>query len=91
MRSLNFEFLRPHEPLLVKLGAAAERYCFEDPNVSLFKLRQFGELLAQMVRVSVPAESNQNALLRELSARGVIRGNVERLFHEIRRRERGAF
>jgi type I restriction enzyme, R subunit len=48
MRSLNFEFLRPHEPLLVKLGAAAERYCFEDPNVSLFKLRQFGELLAQM-------------------------------------------
>jgi type I restriction enzyme, R subunit len=89
MQSLNFEFLRPHEPLLVKLGAAAERYCFEDPNVSLFKLRQFGELLAQMVaqmvRVSLPTESNQNALLRELSARGVIRGDVERLFHEIRR------
>jgi type I restriction enzyme, R subunit len=89
MRSLNFEFLQTHAPLLVKLGTAAERYCFDDPNVSLYKLRQFGELLAQMtaqmVGVPLPSDRNQNTLLRDLAARGVIRGDVDRLFHEIRR------
>jgi hypothetical protein len=45
MRSLNFEFLSSHEPLLLKLGTAAERYCFDDPNVSLYKLRQAQQLV----------------------------------------------
>jgi type I restriction enzyme, R subunit len=89
MRSLNFEFLKTHEPLLAQLGAAAERYCFEDPNVSLYKLRQFGELLAQMtagsVGLSVPRDANQMTLLRDLESRGAIRGDVQRLFHEIRK------
>jgi type I restriction enzyme, R subunit len=89
MRSLNFEFLQTHEPLLVKLGAAAERYCFDDPNVSLYKLRQFGELLAQMaaqmVDVPLSNDRNQNTLLRDLAAKGVIRGDVDRLFHAVRK------
>jgi type I restriction enzyme, R subunit len=70
MRSLNFEFLKPHEPLLAQLGAAAERYCFEDPNVSLYKLRQFGELLAQMaarrVGLSVSSDANQMTLAKSI-------------------------
>ncbi len=89
MRSLNFEFLSSHEPLLLKLGTAAERYCFNDPNVSLYKLRQFGEMLAQVVarrmRVEVPPDGNQMTLLRSLADRGVIRGDVDRLFHELRK------
>jgi type I restriction enzyme, R subunit len=89
MRSLNFEFLKSHEPMLTQLGAAAERYCFEDPNVSLYKLRQFGELLAQLAASSlgltVTRDANQLSLLRDLESRGAIRGDVQRLFHEIRR------
>ena len=87
MRSLNFEFISSHEPLLLKLGTAAERYCFEDPNVSLYKLRQFGEVLAQVVarRVRVVGPNDQVGLLRSLADRGVIRGDVDRLFHEIRK------
>jgi type I restriction enzyme, R subunit len=57
--------------------------------VSLYKLRQFGELLAQMtaglVGLEMTREHNQSALLRQLADRGVIRGDVERLFQEIRR------
>jgi type I restriction enzyme, R subunit len=87
MRSLNFEFLKSHEPMLLKLGKAAERYCFEDPNVSLYKLRQFGEVLAQVVarRLRVEVPNDQVGLLRSLCERGVIRGDVDRLFHEIRK------
>ena len=88
MRSLNFEFLQTYEPQLVKFGAAAERNCFEDPNVSIYKLRQFGELLAQMTAGSmgmfVPSKAHQFTLLQDLESRGVIRGDVQRLFHEIR-------
>jgi hypothetical protein len=45
----NFAFLEPHDPQLVRLGMLAERYFPDDPNTSLLKLRQFGELLAQLV------------------------------------------
>ena len=48
MISANFDFLKVHEPQLVRLGAQAERYFGDDPNTCLIKLRQFGELLAQL-------------------------------------------
>ncbi len=87
MRSLNFEFLKSDEPLLHKLGTAAERYCFDDPNVSLYKLRQFGEMLAQVLakRARLEVPTDQHGVLRSLSDRGIIRGDVDRLFHELRK------
>jgi type I restriction enzyme R subunit len=42
-------FLHVHAPLLVSLGAQAERYFADDPVTCLMKLRQLGELLAQRV------------------------------------------
>ncbi|MGA2636197.1 hypothetical protein [Methylocella sp.] len=45
----NFTFLKPHDDQLVRLGALAERYFHDDPNTCLIKLRQFGELLAQVL------------------------------------------
>jgi hypothetical protein len=45
----NFGFLQVHDPQLAWLGALAERYFHDDPNTCLLKLRQFGELLAQLV------------------------------------------
>jgi type I restriction enzyme R subunit len=47
LNSSNFHFLHVHDPLLVSLGAQAERYFAEDPVTCLMKLRQLGELMAQ--------------------------------------------
>ena len=47
--STNFDFLAVHDAQLVRLAALAERYFVDDPNTTLIKLRQFGELLAQQV------------------------------------------
>jgi len=45
----NFSFLKVHDEQLVRFGMLAERYFPDDPNTSLLKLRQFGEVLAQLV------------------------------------------
>src|SRR3954471_22533777 len=37
----NFDFLRAHDPTLVRLGGLAERYFRDDPATALVKLRQF--------------------------------------------------
>jgi type I restriction enzyme, R subunit len=86
--SPNFSFLNPHDPQLVRLGAIAERYFKEDPVTCLMKLRQFGELLAQLVAAKVgmyaDADEPQLKLLNRLSYNNLIPGEAERLFHEIR-------
>jgi type I restriction enzyme R subunit len=46
--SANFDFLGKHDAQLVRLGVLAERYFKDDPNTCLIKLRQFGEVLAQL-------------------------------------------
>ena len=46
--SPNFDFLGVHGAQLVQLAALAERYFKDDPNTCLIKLRQFGEVLAQL-------------------------------------------
>lgn len=47
LTSRNFEFLRGYDPLLVEYALRAELYVYSDPNASLFKSRQFGELIAK--------------------------------------------
>lgn len=87
--SPNFAFLDAHDPQLVRLGALAEQYFASDPNTCLIKLRQFGELLAQLaaakVGLYVGSDERQIDLLRRLRDRGVLKGEVDRLFHELRR------
>lgn len=87
--SPNFEFLKAHDPQLVRLGSLAERYFVDDPNTCLIKLRQFGEVLAQLTAAKVgmyadPTEK-QVDLLRRLRDRGVLKGEIDRLFHELRK------
>lgn len=87
--SFNFAFLAVHDPQLVRLGALAEQYFTSDPNTCLIKLRQFGELLAQLVAAEVglyvSPDERQIDLLRRLKDRGLLKGDVDRLFHELRR------
>jgi type I restriction enzyme, R subunit len=87
--SPNFEFLKIHDPQLVRLGSLAERYFADDPNTCLIKLRQFGEVLAQLTAAKVglyaDPEEKQIELLRRLRDRGILKGETERLFHELRK------
>ena len=87
--SPNFAFLKVHNPQLVQLGALAEKYFADDPNTCLIKLRQFGEVLAQLTAANVGLYTNpdekQVELLRRLRDRGVLKGDVDRLFHELRK------
>jgi type I restriction enzyme R subunit len=85
--SANFGFLLPHEQLLVLYGAGAEAAIFTDPNVALFKARQFGEVLATDLvrRGRVRVEGDRQAdRLRALDREGFLHGDVERAFDHIR-------
>ena len=87
--SPNFRHLVARVPLLALHGAKAERSVFEDPIAALFRLRQFGEVLAQQAAASiglfVSAEETQLDLLRRLKDARVIDFEVGDLFHALRK------
>lgn len=86
--SANFGFLKAHDAQLVRLGALAERYFRDDPNTCLLKLRQFGEVLAQLVAARAGlfenAQEPQADLLRRLKLERVLPPDAADLFHHIR-------
>ncbi len=88
--SANFAHLRFYDEQLFRLGSLAERYFPDDPNTSLLKLRQLGELLAQQVAsrfgVELRQEETQQQLLRRLECDGVLEREVAELFHGLRRK-----
>ena len=88
IQSGNFGFLKAHDPQLVRLGALAERYFHDDPNTCLIKLRQFGELLAQIIAAKAglytAQEESQSDLLRRLRFDRIIPSEVADLFHSLR-------
>ncbi|MBF0394995.1 MAG: DEAD/DEAH box helicase family protein, partial [Alphaproteobacteria bacterium] len=87
--SANFGFLAPHDGQLDRLGALAERFFSEDASTSILKIRQFGEVLAQLTAARLgmwgSPEENQNDLLRRLRDRGALSREVLDLFHLIRK------
>ena len=86
--SANFDFLGKHDAQLVRLGALAERYFKEDPNTCLIKLRQFGEVLAQLTAAKAgllaSPEEPQADLLRRLKFERIVPREVGELFHQLR-------
>jgi type I restriction enzyme R subunit len=88
VRSPNFEFLAAYDEQFVRLAALAERYFRDDPNTSLLKLRQFGELLAQETAARVglftSPDEPQSDLLRRLKAERAVPPPALELFHQIR-------
>ena len=86
--SANFDFLGKHDAQLVRLGALAERYFKDDPNTCLIKLRQFGEVLAQLTAAKAglfsSPEEQQTELLRRLKFERVLPEQPADLFHQIR-------
>jgi type I restriction enzyme R subunit len=83
-----FPLLEPHDVQLVRLGALAERYFHDDPNTCLIKLRQFGELLAQLIAAKTgfyeTGDESQADLLRRLRFERVLPPQVADLFHSPR-------
>ena len=87
--SPNFAFLKAHDLQLVRLCTQAEQYFANDPVTCLMKLRQFGELLAQLVAAKAglyeePGE-NQLKLLQRLDRERAISGEALDLFHHLRK------
>jgi type I site-specific restriction endonuclease len=89
LQSPNFAFLEVHELQLVRLGTLAEQYFAPDPVTCLMKLRQFGELLAQLVAANAglyksDTDESQIKLLNRLRDEGFLPGRINQLFHELR-------
>lgn len=87
--SPNFAYLAHHDARLVALATQAEEHFAGDPAVTLFKLRQFGEVLAQRAASKVglftgPEEAQQQ-LIDRLFDRSVIGATQRTLFHDLRR------
>jgi type I restriction enzyme R subunit len=87
-KSANFNFLANRYPDLERIGALCERYFSDDPIVALMTLRQFGELLAQMVAARsgllTDAREQQADILRRLRVEANYPPSVLDLFHQIR-------
>ena len=89
LASPNFAFLAKHDALLVKYGAQAERYVFEDPNTAIIKLRQFSEVLAKHAAAQtglyLSTEDSFADVLSRLQECGVLSSEVSQLFHALRK------
>jgi type I restriction enzyme R subunit len=87
--SPNFAYLAYHDARLVALATQAEQHFASDPIVTLFKLRQFGEVLAQRaaakVGLFVDPHEGQQQLIDRLSNGGAIGATQRTLFHDLRR------
>ncbi len=85
----NFDFLKQHDALLVRLAQTAETCFVPDPNTTLVKMRQLGEELAKTIASRVGVESGseikQVDLLKELDYTLKLDKQVKDAFHTLRK------
>ncbi len=83
-----YKFLKKYDPELYKLLVFAEGYPANDPQASLIRLRQFGELLARLwaskLNVFTEVEESYSDLLKHLQDRGKIPVKICNEFHQLR-------
>jgi type I restriction enzyme R subunit len=87
--TINFQFLADHDPQLVQLAALAERYFRDDPTTTIFKLRQFAELLSKSIAARhalyVGEREAFEDTLRRLSFERIIPKEAADVFHALRK------
>ena len=87
--SSNFAFLAAHDGQLVRYGEEAERYVTDSANTCLLKLRQFAELLAQLIAAKTGCYQECNEpfalLLNRLCDSGVLPPRETLVFHSLRK------
>jgi len=78
--SSNFGFLAKRYPQLERIGALSERYFSDDPIVPLITIRQFGELLAQLVaaRSGLFTIGSAIAGIERIASRNNVRNDMTR-------------
>lgn len=88
LRSPNFGFLAPLEPLLVIDGVAAESYVYTDPDAAMVIARRFTETLAKELvartRTRVTSGTQQDRI-RTLAEAGVLVPDIRDAFDRVRR------
>jgi tetratricopeptide (TPR) repeat protein len=86
--SSNFSFLETYSSQLANIGTLAEQYYESDSVTCLIKLRQFGELLTQIVldrlQIIYTSEESQHELLRKLNASGYFSRQIYQKFQDLR-------
>lgn len=84
----NFDFLQEHDLLFYQLANNAERAFISDPNTTLIKLRQFGEVVAQDLAsrscIIFDEYTTQKDLLYKLSREIRLSTDIRNLFHTLR-------
>lgn len=84
----NFDFLQEYDALFLQLASAAERAFASDPNITLIKLRQLGEALAQDLAarcgIGFDDKTTQADLLFKLNREIRLDPNISELFHTLR-------
>ncbi len=85
----NFAFLQSHDARLATLGGLAERYFAGDPPTSLIKLRQFAELMAQLISARHAAWNGSGQTfeetLRRLTFERILPRQAADVFHTLRK------
>lgn len=86
--SSNFAFLKEHDPIFLQLAISAERNFVSDPNISLIKVRQLGEALAQNLAsqfgLKFDKQTSQHDLITKLYSQNIISQAVKNCFHILR-------
>jgi type I restriction enzyme R subunit len=84
----NFEFLSSYPAIFLQLARGAERTVHADPNASLIKMRQVSEAMARHACASLNIFTGQGARqldhIDALEQRGILKGDVDKLFHALR-------
>lgn len=88
MTKSNFSFLADEFPLLFNLGQAAEFNLYQDPITCLFKLRQFGEKLSELLfeahHLDFPYDNSFHNRLKTLEFERIIPPQVKDLLHSLK-------
>ena len=88
MQDSIFRFLETDDGVLARLGSGAEKNLVTDPNTSLLKTRQFGELVARLVaqaeEVDTALVESQAELTRVLHERNLVPRDVRDGLHAMR-------
>ena len=88
MLKSNFLYLADEYPILFNLGQAAEFQLHSDPITCLFKLRQFGERLTEILfeehRIDFPFENSFHNRIKTLEFEGILPATVNDLLHTIK-------
>jgi len=88
MSQSNFSYLEKEFPILFNIGQAAEFNLSQDPITCLFKLRQFGEKLSELLfeehHLEFPYDNSFHNRLKSLEFEKVLPYQIKDLLHSIK-------